>query len=167
MLGGLVTQYEYNRKIWIIKCNSQQTKTINNSNTFIVDVEQLKIQGPEPKPRVLQTAIFYKTFIVIFGGRNYEEESYCLNDLLLLDIKECKWQPIVVYGFIPSKRWGHVMGVHNDSILIIGGVSESSLASSTVYTLELNPKTVKDNIDECKRMKIILEIEAKKIDLLI
>lgn len=115
---------------------------------------------------MLQTAIFYKRFIVVFGGRNYEEKSYCLNDVLLLDVTTRTWQPAVVYGFVPAKRWGHAMGVHEDSVAVFGGVSESCLASSTVYTLELDLKKVKENLEECRRVKTILEIEAKRINLL-
>ena len=144
----------------------ETAKPLPNSFQYIVTVEQLKIEGPEPTPRALQAAVFYKKYIVVFGGRNYEEESYCLNDILMLDLNEYKWQPIVVYGFTPSRRWGHAIGVQKDSIIIFGGVTENSLASTSIYTLEFNKKYIKENLEECKKIKTILEVEAKKIKVL-
>ena len=171
MLGGQISQYEYNRAIWLIKCNPKENrKVFQNETSFtkslklFVEVEKISIEGPEPSPRVFQTAIFYDKYIAMFGGRN-ESKNDCLNDIILLDISLYRWQPIVVYGFIPSKRWGHAMGVQNDSILILGGVGEAKLASLTVYKLEMNRKFIRDNLIECKRIKTILEIEARKINM--
>jgi len=125
----------------------------------------LNVEGPDP--RTLQAAVFYKNFIVTFGGRNDKggPNNYCLNDVMLLDLRLYKWQPIIVYGFVPSKRWGHTMNIKESSILMFGGVSESKLANSTVYSLELDKKYVKENIEECKKIKTILETQTKRSEL--
>ena len=117
LLGGQISAYEYNRTIWQIRCNSGKTAELpeasNNlsvSAKYIVELVKVSTEGPEPTPRAMQTSIFYKKYIVIFGGRNDLEQTpgnYCLNDIMLLDLKELKWKPIVIYGFTPCKRWGH------------------------------------------------------------
>ena len=136
---------------------------------YIVTAEKLKIDGPEPAPRAFQTAIFYKKYIAVFGGRNDQDiktGDFCLNDIALLDLSLLKWQSIVVYGFIPSRRWGHTMSKDGNSLIVFGGVSETRLASSTVYTLELDEKMVEENLNECRRIKYTLEFEAKRTKIL-
>jgi len=112
------------------------------SMKYIIEIEKIKTEGPEPSPRALQSAVFYDKYIAIFGGRSNQESCNCLNDLILFDLTTYHWQPLIVYGFIPSKRWGHVMGVVKDSLLVFGGVSEARLASSTIYTLETDKKFI-------------------------
>lgn len=134
----------------------------------MVKAEKLKVEGPDP-PRSFQTAVFCKKYIALFGGKSDRASvsgDYCLNDLIVLDLESARWEAIVVYGFAPSKRWGHVMAAEENALLVFGGVSESRLASATVYTLEMNAKTVKENLNECKKIKSLLEIEAKKVKLL-
>ena len=110
MIGGQTTNYEYNRAIWQITCNSKDYCRFSANKyiaEYLVNVEKLTINGPEPTPRALQTAIFYKGYIAAFGGRNNQDTSadnYCLNDLLLLNLNTLSWQPIVVYGFTPCGR---------------------------------------------------------------
>ncbi len=145
----MVNQYEYNSNVWIIRCNSQKTNALLQADParnpaglskYIVEVERLKIEGPTPPRRILQTAVFCNKFIAVFGGRNDRDSgigSYCMNDLCLLDLDTLRWQMVVVYGFTPSGRWGHAMGAQKDSLAIFGGVSESRLCSASVYTLEL------------------------------
>jgi len=167
LLGGQVNKFEYNRSVWLITSDS---KSFNKSAQpskgqveYLVNVEKLKIEGPEPTPRALQTAVFYKIYIIVFGGRNASIEGYCLNDLVVLNLNILTWQPVIVYGFIPSKRWGHVMTIEKDSIFIFGGISEGQFASTTVYCAELNKKLVKEHIEECKNMKNKLESETNQL----
>lgn len=169
MLGGNKTQYEYNRNVWLIRCNSKanQQLSLNSKDVarrLVVEAEKLSTEGPEPVPRALQTAVFCEKYIVVFGGRG-ESAGRCLNDVTLLDLSVCRWQPVVVYGFHPSKRWGHVMGAEENAVLVLGGVGETTLASSTIHKLIMNRKAIKDNLMECKKIKTILEVEAKKVQL--
>lgn len=174
MVCGHVSQYEYNRSVWLIRSSSRATqllinneKEISTSMKYVVEVEKVKAEGPEPSPRALQSAVFYNKYIAIFGGRSKEDSSNCLNDLVLFDLAQCRWQPLIVYGFVPSKRWGHAMGVVKDSLLVFGGVSETRLASSTIYTLEMDKKFIKDNLAECRKIKAVLEVEAKRSKFLV
>jgi len=146
----------------LLKLNSTLSK-------YVVEIEKLKIEGPQPTPRIMQTAVFYKKFIAVFGGKNDKDtslESHCLNDIMFLDIDKLKWETLVIYGFIPSGRWGHVMGMQKESLLIFGGVTDNRMASSAVYTLELDRKVLRENLEECKKIKIVLECEAKRTGLL-
>ena len=136
--------------------------TKDTSKKLFVEANRINIEGPVPTHRSLQTAVFYNKYIAVFGGRSVNQ---CMNDVLLLDLTVYKWQPIVVYGFHPSKRWGHVMGVDENGILVLGGVGETTLTSSAVYKLVMNKKFIKENLIECKKIKTILEVEAKKIQL--
>ena len=98
-MGGQIGQYEYNRSIWIIKGDSemnqyipQNTKGSSKNLRYAVKAEKLKIDGPEPNPRTLQTAVFYKKYIIVFGGRNDKDinlGTYCLNDIMIFDIDPC------------------------------------------------------------------------------
>jgi len=155
----------------LIKCNSDKNLSIAQNEKCdilkcLVKVEKLKIEGPTP--RSFQTAIFYKKYIALFGGKSDRAVTtgeYCFNDLTILDLELLQYQPIAVYGFVPSKRWGHVMTMDKDKILVFGGVSETRLASATVYTLELDSKQVKQNLNECKKIKKLLEVEGKRVKL--
>ena len=133
---------------------------------YIVTIERLSIEGPEPTPRSMQTALFYKKYIVMFGGRTSQRASNYLNDLILLDLEQRKWVPIVVYGFSPSKRWGHSMAIQNNELLVFGGVAETRLASATIYALEVDPEVIKQNLEECEKFKSILEAGANKANIL-
>jgi hypothetical protein len=169
---GHVSQYEYNRSVWLIRSSPRATqllinneKEISTSVKYVVEVEKIKTEGPEPSPRALQSAVYYDKYIAIFGGRSNQESCNCLNDLILFDLSAYRWQALIVYGFIPSKRWGHVMGAEENAILVLGGVGETTLASSSVYKLIMNKKVIKENLIECKKIKTILEVEAKKTQL--
>ena len=168
---GRKSQYEYNKNIWQIKASPINTqlllendKEMSNTVKYIINLEKINPEGFEPTPRTMQTALFYDKYIVTFGGRSDSENSYCLNDIVLFDLSLYKWQPIVIYGFIPSKRWGHTMVIDNNSLLIFGGVGEHTLSSSTIYTLTMDKKFVKDNLDECHKIKALLEIQAKNLN---
>eukprot|EP00826_Nyctotherus_ovalis_P041425 TRINITY_DN4163_c0_g1_i5.p1 TRINITY_DN4163_c0_g1~~TRINITY_DN4163_c0_g1_i5.p1 ORF type:complete len:179 (+),score=31.29 TRINITY_DN4163_c0_g1_i5:482-1018(+) len=170
LLGGQISKFEYNRSIWQITSDSKSWSKFAQPNKgqvdYIVNVEKLKIEGPEPTPRALQTAVFYNIYIIVFGGRNSGNsvmDGYCFNDLLILNLNTLTWQPLAVYGFAPTQRWGHVMAVDKESVLIFGGISEGQFANATIYTAELNKKVVKENIEECRNMKSILESEGSHI----
>eukprot|EP00830_Metopus_es_P019814 TRINITY_DN7516_c0_g1_i1.p3 TRINITY_DN7516_c0_g1~~TRINITY_DN7516_c0_g1_i1.p3 ORF type:complete len:119 (+),score=9.71 TRINITY_DN7516_c0_g1_i1:3-359(+) len=117
----------------------------------------------------MQTSVFQKRYIVVFGGKNEMDtdlEIHCLHDLCFLDLDTLKWQPIVIYGFTPSGRWGQAMGVRENQLIIFGGVGESRLCSASVHFLEFEDKYIRENLAEIKKTKIILESEEKNAGLL-
>ncbi len=148
----MTTESEYNTQAWILRCNSQKTALLTQALAaskdatteitakYVVELEKLRLEGPAPRLRAQQTGVFFTHFVALFGGRNDSEcaepDTHCMNDLCLLDLEKYEWQPVVVYGFVPSARWGHTMVLHNDKIVVFGGVTERRYCSSSVYKLE-------------------------------
>lgn len=141
----MVNQYEYNSRVWFISCNSRKAEAIlqrdqlfklSSNPHYIVEAEELKIEGNAPINRVLHTAILYKEFIAIFGGKNNKEDNYCLNDLYLLNVVKMRWDTLVVYGFTPSGRWGHTSCLLKGQIMIFAGVGENHICRTSVHIFE-------------------------------
>jgi hypothetical protein len=75
-----------------------------------LEMTKLKPEGKPPCPRYQHSAVFFKKYLMIYGGRNdllfKSLQNSALNDLHLYDIEENKWAVIALYGFHPMSRWG-------------------------------------------------------------
>ena len=125
-------------------------------------------QGQPPSPRFQHSMTYNEklNIILIFGGRvdlNNTSHYSCFNDVFILKISNLLWVSSNVLGNIPSPRSGHCAAAYGSKVFIFGGVSNSAYCSSSLYMLELNPKTARKMIeDEEKRKAKELEIEILK-----
>ena len=74
-----------------------------------------------PEPRSGHSAVTYRTFMYIFGGKNNEDEK--LNDLWQYSFTESLWTKIQAPN-PPLSRSGHTCNVFNDRLIIFGGIHE-------------------------------------------
>jgi len=174
VLGGINEKGMYNQSIWRIKCSSMKARSlmqlIGNDLTgvkmkFVAEIEKVKVSGIPPKPRSNQAAIFIQKYIAVFGGKNnqrfYEPNSYCLNDICLLDLQRNEWIPLVVYGFAPTPRWCAAMLPEDDKILVFGGVTDNRFCSFNIYSFETSKETIRKHLDRCREIKKQIETEFK------
>jgi hypothetical protein len=78
--------------------------------------------GDIPGVRMGHTATLYQgDKLLVFGGEN-EHRTY-LSDLIIFDLKTAHWTQPQVSGQIPKGRARHAAVLHEDKLLIIGGIT--------------------------------------------
>jgi len=172
ILGGIDSEGDFSQDIWMIKCNSVKTLgTIKRREgkvkfKYIIDCEKVITSGIAPKPRMNQTAIYFENYIAVFGGKNdkkaFEGDTYCLNDLCLLNLQRNEWIPVLIYGFAPIARWSAAMFLTpSQKLIIFGGVTDTRYCSFNGYELETENLNVEMHLTKCKQILSIIEEEAQ------
>ena len=69
--------------------NNQVYRLNLQSNTW----EHLLTKGEPPCPRTGHSAVIYENYMIIFGGKNDENEK--VNDVWLLDFKDNSWNQVI------------------------------------------------------------------------
>ena len=82
MFGGINSKEVLSNDMWLIRANSAGS----SNKLFALTAEKLSISGMPPKPRCGHSAILYAHYIAIFGGKNFGEVSFALDDLFLFNI---------------------------------------------------------------------------------
>ena len=83
----------------------------------------------------------FKNKLVLFGGRNDaifpSIRNVALNDLHIYDIQANRWLPVVIYGDMPSSRWGHKLVANQDKIMLFGGMNLNSYCESVLWDFHI------------------------------
>jgi len=98
--------------------------------------------GTWPRPRFSHSAVVSLTDkMVIFGGKNTSE--YYFDDLLVLDLVQNVWLPIVVSGTPPSPRCGHtaVLDPFTNQMVVFGGLDAFGSYLQDLYFFDLTTYT--------------------------
>eukprot|EP00761_Pharyngomonas_kirbyi_P000340 gb/GECH01000340.1/.p1 GENE.gb/GECH01000340.1/~~gb/GECH01000340.1/.p1 ORF type:complete len:510 (+),score=58.89 gb/GECH01000340.1/:1-1530(+) len=132
-----------NRRIWVFGGEDFHWNPLNNLNCF--DIDQFRwfsIHNTQdeslgyPKRRISHTLCVYKNNLVLFGGRD-ADENY-LNDLWLFNIELKVWHQIEA-DFAPTPRLGHSASMHNDQMIVFGGTDDnSSSADLNIFCFQRN-----------------------------
>ncbi|KAL1918815.1 uncharacterized protein VTP21DRAFT_2837 [Calcarisporiella thermophila] len=77
-----------------------------------------------PPPRYYHGACASEGILYIFGGT---DGKILFNDIWAFDIRQGKWQEIIVTGYVPSPRFGSSAAIVNDVLYIFGGMGEGGL----------------------------------------
>lgn len=162
VFGGLGADRQALNTLFLLKIGGKE---------LVWTVPSTQGQGPSPRFQHSMTYSEKLNIIVVFGGRiDISNTSHytCFNDVHILNVNNLLWCSVKVLGNIPTPRSGHSAAAYGTKIYIFGGVSNVSYCSSSLFYLELNPKTSRQLIlDEERRKARELEIEvfkAKKVE---
>ena len=105
---------------------------------YFITIEKIFIEGEGPINKMGMSAVYFNKYIAVFGGRDEKSliSNLKSNEIYLLNIVKRIWEPICLYGFAHSPRWGHCMAYINNKIVVFGGVTGERFCSSSVYELE-------------------------------
>lgn len=69
------------------------------------------------------------------------------------------WMSIILYGRVPSSRWGHQMCVddpdgnyQSDKLIIFGGTTLRGFCDTSVYQIDFNSESVVNYVQEYEKM---------------
>jgi hypothetical protein len=91
-----------------------------------------------PKPRAGHSAVIYQHSMVIFGGRDEDNEK--LNDVWVFDLQSRQWKEEVPSGSFPVPRSGHSACLFKDSIIVFGGILEVTKELDDMHAYDLKSK---------------------------
>lgn len=90
-----------------------------------VKIEKRKIKDLEvPVARHEHASIIIEDEMYVFGGLS--KDSLTLNDLWCYNIKENYWRRITTESKSPSPRYGHTLGMIDNSLIVYGGFNSNS-----------------------------------------
>ncbi|KAF8116728.1 hypothetical protein N665_0015s0099 [Sinapis alba] len=95
-------------------------------------------EGEPPSPRTKHAAVSCGGGVLIQGGIG--PSGICNGDLHVLDMSgdTFKWKKVVVEdGMAPGPRYGHVMGLAGQKLVIFGGKNEGNLVLADTWTLNM------------------------------
>ncbi|KAH0926054.1 hypothetical protein HID58_018310 [Brassica napus] len=93
-------------------------------------------KGEPPSPRTNHAAVSCGDGVIIQGGIG--PSGICNGDLHVLDMSSdtFKWKKVVVQkGMAPCPRYGHVMGLAGEKLVIFGGINEGNLVLADTWAL--------------------------------
>ena len=109
-------------------------------------------KGPKPTPRYFHSMSYYErgNFLIIHGGRNdLNNDSFALNDTFIFDLEFLEWHRVVLYsnieGFKVMPRCAHKSVVHNNRLIIFGGMNNQSYIGSCLFIIRLDPDSFEKN----------------------
>ena len=91
-----------------------------------------------PKPRAGHSAVVYGNMMVVFGGRDEDNEK--LNDLWIFDIPSRKWKEEKPVSPAPIPRSGHSACIVRDQMMIFGGILEVTKELDDMHTFDFKSK---------------------------
>jgi len=124
-----------------------------------------EIKGKKPPPRYAHSAdyIAEKGILIVFGGRNDRGSettgTLCMNDIWILSIETLEWTEWKNPELIdPQPRYSHATAICGKSIIIFGGLGESSYCSSNLYEISMIKKS--DIGKKLKKHKVEMKKES-------
>lgn len=93
-----------------------------------------------PEPRAGHSAAVYKDLLIIFGGKNEENEK--LNDVWAFNFTNLSWEQyqanVPPVDHIPIPRSGHSSSIHQHFMVVFGGIFDvtKELDDMAMFDLE-------------------------------
>ena len=144
--------------LYILKIGIKPCEWIKCDNTI----------GKKPCPRYFHSMNYYENnnFVIIHGGRNdSQSDTFALNDTFILNLADLNWIEVELFSqndnFNVFSRCGHCSVIHDDKLIICGGMNNIHYLGSALLIVNLNGiynmsfKKVNDDI--------ISQINQKKI----
>ena len=96
-------------------------------------------QGTQPEARAGHSAVFYKDMLIIFGGKNEENEK--LNDVWAFNFTSLTWtqfQKNETKEGVPLPRSGHSASIQGQYMIVFGGILDvtKELDDMTIFDIE-------------------------------
>jgi hypothetical protein len=111
-------------------------------------------KGIKPTPRYFHSMSYYErgNFLIIYGGRNdLNNDSFALNDTFIFDLEFLEWHRVILYsnieGFKVMPRYAHKSVVHNNKLIIFGGMNNQSYIGSYLFIIKLEILILLKKID--------------------
>ena len=104
-----------------------------------LEILMVKQTGNVPSPRISATLNFYESLniLLLFGGKNDRLEKVYM-DLYLFDLELYIWVKVNLFDQVPRERGEHNAVIHNDKLLIFGGISTKSYIGSDFSVINLS-----------------------------
>ena len=109
-------------------------------------------KGVKPSPRYFHSMSYYEkgNILIIHGGRNdLSSDSFALNDTYIFDLEFLEWHRVTLYsnieGFKVMPRCAHKSIVHNNRLIIFGGMNNQSYIGSCLFIIRLDPDSFEKN----------------------
>ena len=109
-------------------------------------------KGMKPPPRYFHSMSYYEkgNILIIHGGRNdLNSDSFALNDTYIFDLEFLEWHKVTLYsnieGFKVMPRCAHKSVVHNNKLIIFGGMNNQSYIGSCLFIIRLDPDSFEKN----------------------
>ena len=109
-------------------------------------------KGIKPTPRYFHSMSYYEkgNFLIIHGGRNdLNNDSFALNDTFIFDLEFLEWHRVVLFsnieGFKVMPRCAHKSVVHNNRLIIFGGMNNHNYIGSCLFIIRLDPDSFEKN----------------------
>ena len=110
------------------------------------------VKGVKPTPRYFHSMSYYErgNFLIIHGGRNdLNNDSFALNDTFIFDLEFLEWHRVFLYsnieGFREMPRCAHKSVVHNNRLIIFGGMNNQNYIGSCLFIIRLDPDSFEKN----------------------
>ena len=121
--------------LYILKIGIKPCEWIKCDNTI----------GKKPCPRYFHSMNYYENnnFVIIHGGRNdSKSDSFALNDTFILDLGNLNWIEVDLFSqndnFNVLSRCAHSSIIHDDKLIICGGMNNNNYLGSTLLIVNLN-----------------------------
>jgi N-acetylneuraminic acid mutarotase len=103
-----------------------------------------KLECSKPGPRSGHRMVFWKDYIVLFGGFfDQSQKTTYYNDLWVFDTGNMEWKEFKFVEQVPSPRSGFQFILHNDLAFLYGGYSKISKGQKTVGVMHTDAWTLK------------------------
>ena len=109
-------------------------------------------KGMKPPPRYFHSMSYYEkgNLLIIHGGRNdLNSDSFALNDTYIFDLEFLQWNKVTLYsnieGFKVMPRCAHRSVVHDNKLIIFGGMNNQSYIGSCLFIIRLDPDSFEKN----------------------
>ena len=109
-------------------------------------------KGIKPSPRYFHSMNYYEkgNILIVHGGRNdLSSDSFALNDTFIFDLEFLQWHKVILYssieGFKVMPRCAHQSIIHNNKLIIFGGMNNQSYIGSCLFIIRLDPESFEKN----------------------
>ncbi len=111
---------------------------------------ELAVRGPPARVGHSMCHLSHLNKILILGGRAHAEDPH---DMWGLSLKGMQWERMRCGGDNPFPRYGHCAGVHNEQVMMMGGLQESVFPRNDLYVLYSGRYFAKKGGDEREEYK--------------
>ena len=107
-----------------------------------LEIVKLDTNGKPPVPRYFHTANFYEAgnFLIVYGGRNDNNEDYAFSDIFILELNKLQWIEVITYSIEKINvfsRCGHSSIIFNNKLIVFGGLNSNNYIGSSLFFVDL------------------------------